>query len=256
MSWAPYGGIYWVSGGTQKLHAAKPSASAWNWSLTRNWDYIKSKSTFFPISHGDKYSFSLKSCLPTVQGKKSKIGRLVGKSLFALYLFCNNKHVIPSLNTACCVWAGLHIKEHSFISRFLLPSQLEHASSSPFHLGLVKDTRNDNVGKAVLAGRSVGTWSTQPGQALASQKHIWRGQLTSLCFLAGARSSASLQTDSGRVREQALSLLLCKDMCLEETPHFMFKLPKWAGGAQTSTGCWEAISCCKGKVWSFSSLMN
>lgn len=67
-------------------------------------------------------------------------------------------------------------------------------------------------GKSALAGRSVGTWSMKPEQALASQKHMWRWQLTSLCFLAGARSSISLQTDSGRAREQTLSLLLCKDM--------------------------------------------
>lgn len=51
MCWAWYGGIYSISGGIQKLHAAKPSACAWNWSLTRNWDYIKIKSTFFPVSH-------------------------------------------------------------------------------------------------------------------------------------------------------------------------------------------------------------
>lgn len=102
---------------------------------------------------------------------------------------------------------GYTLKNTLLLSRFLLHSQLEHASFSPFHLGLVKDSRNDNVGKPVLAGSSV-----QLGQILASQKHIWRWQLTSLCFLAGGRSSISLQIDSGRVREQAWSLLLCKDM--------------------------------------------
>lgn len=53
---------------------------------------------FFPILHRDKYSFSLKSYLTTGQGKKSKSGLQVGKSLFTLYLSCNNKHVLPSLS--------------------------------------------------------------------------------------------------------------------------------------------------------------
>lgn len=166
MSWAQYGGIYWISGGTQKFHAAKPSACAWNWSLTRNWDYIKIKSTFFSISHGDKYSFSL---LSYSAEKNLKLEyRWESPSL----------HYIYSATTSMSypLWTQLAVSEQGCTSkntlllpRFLLPSQLEHAASSPYQLGLVKDTRNDNVGKAALAGHSVGTGSTQWRQALASQ---------------------------------------------------------------------------------------
>lgn len=96
---------------------------------------------FFPVLHRDKYSFSLKSYLPTVQGKRSKSGLQVGKSLFALYLSCKTSMSYPLWTHLAVSEQGSILKNTLLFSRFLLPSQLEHASSSPFPLGLVQDTR-------------------------------------------------------------------------------------------------------------------
>lgn len=188
MCWAWYGRIYWTSGGTQKLHAAKPSACAWNWSLTRNWDYIKIKSIFFSYYMEKNTHSHLKVvCLQCM--KKSKTGLQVGKSLFALYLFCNSKHVLPSLNTAHCVWAELHIKEHSFTLQIPPPFPVGTYSIFTISSWLGEGYQEWQRGKGCSGwglcecmGHAAGAGSSQP------KAHVEGWQLTSLCFLlvAGA----------------------------------------------------------------------